>query len=125
MVRRQQQADRALRLATHSPGRPMPARPVEREFWRLIMRAYEVSKPQAAARTMCAFDLEKSSSPGTASSSPVTPVRFARGDVAGTLRTVVWLDQPSVQTQKMRLTKVLSAQRLQALKSNVAGSDGA
>ena len=72
MVRRPQQADRALRLATHSPGPPMPARHVEREFWRLIMRAYEVSKPPAAAHTVCAFYLEKSSSLGTASSSPVT-----------------------------------------------------
>ena len=36
MVRRQQQADRALRPAMRSPGRPMPARHVERNFWRLI-----------------------------------------------------------------------------------------
>src|SRR5215210_4482316 len=36
MVRRQQHADRALRPAMRSPGRPMPARHVEREFWRLI-----------------------------------------------------------------------------------------
>src|SRR4051795_5773103 len=36
MVRRQQQAERALRPAMRSPGRPMPARHVEREFWRLI-----------------------------------------------------------------------------------------
>src|ERR687885_678992 len=36
MVRRQQRADRALRPAMRSPGRPMPARHVEREFWRLI-----------------------------------------------------------------------------------------
>src|ERR687893_2978634 len=36
MARRQQQADRALRPAMTSPGRPMPARHVEREFWRLI-----------------------------------------------------------------------------------------
>lgn len=32
MARRQQQADRAMR----SPGRPIPARHVERAFWRLI-----------------------------------------------------------------------------------------
>src|SRR3954452_14789973 len=38
MVRRQQLADRALRPAMRSPGRPMPARHVEREFWRLIAR---------------------------------------------------------------------------------------
>jgi hypothetical protein len=36
MVRRQQQADRALPPAMRSPGRPMPARHVERAFWRLI-----------------------------------------------------------------------------------------
>ena len=36
MVRRQQKADRALRPAMRSPGRPIPARHVEREFWRLI-----------------------------------------------------------------------------------------
>jgi IS30 family transposase len=36
MVRRQQMADRALRPAMRSPGRPIPARHVEREFWRLI-----------------------------------------------------------------------------------------
>src|SRR4051794_35159855 len=36
MVRRQQQADRALRPAMRSPGRPMPARHVELAFWRLI-----------------------------------------------------------------------------------------
>ena len=36
MVRRQQQADRALRPAMRSPGRPIPARQVERAFWRLI-----------------------------------------------------------------------------------------
>lgn len=36
MARRQQQADRALRSAMRSPGRPMPARHVERAFWRVI-----------------------------------------------------------------------------------------
>ncbi|SFU08620.1 hypothetical protein SAMN05660657_05545 [Geodermatophilus amargosae] len=36
MARRQQQADRALRPAMRSSGRPMPARHVERAFWRLI-----------------------------------------------------------------------------------------
>ena len=36
MVRRQQLADRALRPAMRSPGRPVPARHVEREFWHLI-----------------------------------------------------------------------------------------
>ena len=38
MARRQQQADRALRPAMRSPGRPIPARRVEREFWRLIAK---------------------------------------------------------------------------------------
>ena len=38
MVRRQQQADRALRPAMRSPGRPVPARHVEREFWRSIAK---------------------------------------------------------------------------------------
>lgn len=36
MVRRQQAADRALRPAMRSPGRPVPARHVERAFWCLI-----------------------------------------------------------------------------------------
>lgn len=36
MVRRRQQAERALRPAMRSPGRPIPARHVEREFWCLI-----------------------------------------------------------------------------------------
>jgi IS30 family transposase len=36
VVRRQQLADRALRPAMRSPGRPVPARHVERAFWRLI-----------------------------------------------------------------------------------------
>jgi IS30 family transposase len=36
MARRQQQADRALRPSMRSPGRPIPARQVERAFWRLI-----------------------------------------------------------------------------------------
>lgn len=36
MARRQQQSDRALRPSMRSPGRPIPARQVERAFWRLI-----------------------------------------------------------------------------------------
>ncbi|WP_444542255.1 IS30 family transposase [Cellulomonas phragmiteti] len=47
MVRRQQQADRALRPAMRSPGRPIPARHVEREFWRLIAKGK--SSEEAAA----------------------------------------------------------------------------
>ncbi len=35
-VRRQWAADRALRPAMRSPGRPEPSRAVQREFWRLI-----------------------------------------------------------------------------------------
>lgn len=35
-VRRQWRADRALRPAMRSPGRPQPSRVVQREFWRLI-----------------------------------------------------------------------------------------
>jgi transposase, IS30 family len=38
VARRQQQADRALRPAVRSPGRPIPARHVEREFWHLIAK---------------------------------------------------------------------------------------
>jgi hypothetical protein len=36
MVRREQMADRALRPAPRSPGRPTPPRHVHRKFWRLI-----------------------------------------------------------------------------------------
>ena len=36
MPRRQQQADRAIRPAMRSPGRPAPPRDVERKFWQLI-----------------------------------------------------------------------------------------
>jgi hypothetical protein len=35
-ARRQWAADRALRPAMRSPGRPEPSRAVQREFWRLI-----------------------------------------------------------------------------------------
>ena len=34
--RRQKRADRAIRPALRSPGRPLPRREVEREFWRRI-----------------------------------------------------------------------------------------
>ena len=44
MARRQQQADRALRPAMRSPGRPMPARHVEREFWRLVASGMRTEK---------------------------------------------------------------------------------
>ncbi len=59
MARRQQQVDRALRPALRSPGRPMPARHVERAFWRLIAQAQStedaalelgVSTPAASRR---------------------------------------------------------------------------
>ncbi|MBD8080795.1 IS30 family transposase, partial [Cellulosimicrobium arenosum] len=35
-ARRQWRADRALRPAMRSPGRPEPSRVVQREFWRQI-----------------------------------------------------------------------------------------
>jgi IS30 family transposase len=47
MARRQQNADRALRPAMRSPGRPMPARHVERAFWRLIAQG---KRTEQAAR---------------------------------------------------------------------------
>jgi IS30 family transposase len=46
-VRRQWAADRALRPAMRSPGRPEPSRAVQRQFWRLI--AEGVSTDDAAA----------------------------------------------------------------------------
>jgi IS30 family transposase len=48
VVRRQQLADRALRPAMRSPGRPMPARHVEREFWRLIAQGKSTEDAAAA-----------------------------------------------------------------------------
>lgn len=36
VVRRQWRADRALRPAMRSPGRPEPSRAVQRQFWRII-----------------------------------------------------------------------------------------
>jgi hypothetical protein len=45
--RRQKAADRALRPALRSPGRPPPRREVEREFWRRI--ATGVTSEDAAA----------------------------------------------------------------------------
>ena len=45
--RRQWAADRALRPAMRSPGRPEPSRAVQRQFWRLI--AQGVSTEDAAA----------------------------------------------------------------------------
>lgn len=44
---RQWAADRALRPAMRSPGRPEPSRSVQRQFWRLI--AQGVSTDDAAA----------------------------------------------------------------------------
>ena len=48
MSRRQQQADRALRPAMRSPGRPMPMRDVERAFWRLIATGISTEDAVAA-----------------------------------------------------------------------------
>ena len=45
-LRRQWRADRALRPAMRSPGRPEPSRAVQRAFWRLI--AAGVSTEEAA-----------------------------------------------------------------------------
>ena len=45
-VRRQWRADRALRPAMRSPGRPEPSRVVQRQFWRLI--ATGLTSAQAA-----------------------------------------------------------------------------
>ncbi len=45
-VRRQWRADRALRPAMRSPGRPEPSRQVQREFWRVV--ATGVSTAQAS-----------------------------------------------------------------------------
>src|SRR3712207_4724935 len=47
MARRQQQADRALRPAMRSPGRPMPARHVERAFWQLIAQGKRTEEAAA------------------------------------------------------------------------------
>ena len=47
-MRRQQLADRALRPAMRSPGRPMPARHVERQFWRLIAQGKSTEDAAAA-----------------------------------------------------------------------------
>ena len=47
-VRRQWAADRALRPAMRSPGRPEPSRAVQREFWRLI--ATGITTVEAALR---------------------------------------------------------------------------
>ena len=47
-VRRQWRADRALRPPMRSPGRPEPARAVEREFWRLV--ATGITSAEAALK---------------------------------------------------------------------------
>lgn len=47
-VRRQWRADRALRPALRSPGRPEPSRGVQRQFWRLI--ATGITSAEAALR---------------------------------------------------------------------------
>lgn len=45
---RRHSADRALRAAMRSPGRPIPARHVEREFWRLIAQGKSTEDAAAA-----------------------------------------------------------------------------
>ena len=47
-ARRQWRADRALRPAMRSPGRPEPSRAVQRQFWRLI--ATGITSAEAALR---------------------------------------------------------------------------
>src|SRR3954464_2683786 len=46
--RRQWRADRALRPAMRSPGRPEPSRAVQRAFWRLIAAGNTGEDPAAA-----------------------------------------------------------------------------
>lgn len=43
-LRRQWRADRALRPAMFSPGRPQPSRTVQRDFWRLIATGISTSE---------------------------------------------------------------------------------
>ena len=45
--RRQRAADRALRPAMRSPGRPQPSRAVQRAFWRLIADGWSTEKASA------------------------------------------------------------------------------
>src|SRR5690606_3650298 len=47
-LRRQWRADRALRPAMRSPGRPDPSRVVQRQFWRLI--ATGITSAEAALK---------------------------------------------------------------------------
>src|SRR5690625_2200413 len=47
-VRRQWRADRALRPAMRSPGRPVPSRAVQRQFWALISTG--ITTAEAAVR---------------------------------------------------------------------------
>ncbi len=49
MLRRQQSADRAVRPAMRSPGRPHPPRQVEQEFWRRIAEGMATEDAGAAA----------------------------------------------------------------------------
>src|SRR3954453_21590925 len=48
IVRRQQAADRAVRPAMRSPGRPYPPRGVEQEFWRRIAQGLTSENAAAA-----------------------------------------------------------------------------
>src|SRR5690625_7734667 len=47
-VRRQWRADRAFRPAMRSPGRPVPSRAVQRQFWALISTG--ITTAEAAVR---------------------------------------------------------------------------
>ncbi|MCZ4537463.1 IS30 family transposase, partial [Gordonia terrae] len=47
-VRRQGRADRALRPAMRSPGRPEPSRAVQRQFWGLIATGMSTAEASVA-----------------------------------------------------------------------------
>ena len=59
-VRRQWRADRALRPAMRSPGRPVPLRAVQRQFWGLI--ATGITTAQAALQVGCPYRWERGGS---------------------------------------------------------------
>src|SRR5690606_8186810 len=50
-ARRQWAADRALRPAMRSPGRPEPSRLVQREFWRLIASGATTAEARSEEHT--------------------------------------------------------------------------
>lgn len=52
-ARRLWAADRALRPAMRSPGRPEPSRAVQREFWRLIATGITTAEASEAVGVSC------------------------------------------------------------------------